>query len=111
MKCDLCKQELASDELVSLLGTCTPVSQEKADEYGDESFIWEAGGYVLTLCMDCSSSWDSLFQRMIVMDLEASCPICNPEGLCPSCHKEKAWREREGAMVDEAEKADNPKVD
>lgn len=105
MKCDLCKQELASDELVSLLGTCTPVSQEKADEYGEESFIWEKGSYVLTLCMDCASLLDDLFHRLIKMDLEASCPICNPEGLCPSCHAEKAWREREAAAVAEAKKA------
>ena len=101
MKCDWCKQELASTELVSLLGTCAPVSQEEAIEYGKESFIWEPESCSLTLCMNCASFLDDLFLRLIEMDLEVSCPFCNPGGLCPSCHAEKAGREREAA-ADEA---------
>ena len=97
MKCDWCKQDLASDEVVTLLAMCEPISQEEAKEYGEDSFAWKPSSYVLTMCMHCADLLDGLFGRLIKIDLEASCPFCNPQGLCPTCYTEKA---KEGARSD-----------
>ena len=90
MKCDWCKQELASDDPVALLAMCEPVSQKEAGEYGEDSFVWREDSYVLTVCMDCAQLLDSLFGRLIKIDLEAACPFCNPRGLCPTCRAKTA---------------------
>ena len=90
MKCDWCKQELTSDEPVTLLAMCEPMSQEEAREYGQESFAWMPHSYVLTVCIECADLLDDLFYKLIKIRIEAACPSCNPEGLCPTCYAEKA---------------------
>ena len=88
MNCDWCKQELTSDEPVTLLAMCEPISQEQAREYGQESFDWIPHSYVITVCLECADLLDKLFYKLIKIRIEADCPFCNPEGLCPTCYAE-----------------------
>jgi len=93
MTCDWCKKELASDAYVALLNISMPMTQEEAresmpmmkEELREYCRFWP-GGYIITVCMDCAGLLDDLFGRLIIVGLEAACPICNAQ------HKEaKEW--------------------
>jgi hypothetical protein len=59
MKCEWCKQELATPESV-IVTAWESVIQERAKERGEKPPDGKLCGYVLTLCMDCANSLNEL---------------------------------------------------